>query len=542
MIKVFSVTEMIAAEKAADIVGVSYATMMENAGKGVADAITARHNVEKKQVLVLVGPGNNGGDGLVAARYLAEAGAEVACYLLKERDAQSDENYALVQRLGLFTLLADFDQRFRVLRLRLKAADIIVDAMLGTGVSRPIEGMLAKVLKQVRQATADRHHAGLDAHDDLTSIVKLDPLPRTRPVMIAVDCPTGLNCDTGQLDPVTLPADMTVTFAGPKRGHFRFPGAGACGELVVVDIGIPPRLPAIQNVPIELITANEARHMLPSRPLDGHKGTFGKILIAAGSVKYRGAPFLCARGAYRAGAGLVALAVPKQIRPIVASQIPEATYPPVQDDDNLGATSAAYLIAHLEEYRAMLFGPGLDYAAPFVKKLLAATKLPTLVIDADGLNLLTRLPRWYQYLPPYSILTPHPGEMARMMELSLDEFKGRNRIAIVQEKATAWNHIVVLKGAYTVIGAPDGRCTILPFANPILGVAGSGDVLAGVIVALLGQGMKPYEAAVLGGYLHGAAGQLASETIGDSGLLASEIADYVPQVRQKLLEVREVAT
>ncbi|MFW6070298.1 MAG: NAD(P)H-hydrate dehydratase, partial [bacterium] len=501
-IKVFTVEEMVAAEKAADASGVSYAEMMEKAGHAVALALAERYPLQGKQALVLVGPGNNGGDGLVAGRYLAQMGAEVSFYLYRERDPQTDENFARIQEMDLFQANADFDQRYRVLRLRLRNADVVIDALLGTGVDRPIGGDLAKLMRQVQAGLQEREGAG--SPDDLpgltsTTTVEASDGGGERPYIVAVDCPSGLNTDTGELDPLAIAADLTVTFAGPKRGHFIFPGAAALGELVVADIGIGEELPEVQAVPVALVTADAARALLPQRPSSGHKGTFGKVLIAAGSQHYWGAPLLCGRGAYRAGAGLVALAVPGVVRPVVAGQLPEATYPPAPDEGNFNRESARFLLQEMTGYDALLFGPGLGQATTFVQALLEdAQSLPPLVVDADGLNVLAQMEQWWQRLPANSVLTPHPGEMARLAGVGLGDLKEQDRVALAREKAEAWNQVVLLKGAFTVVAAPDGRCRLLPFANPLLSAAGSGDVLAGVIVALLGQGLAPFDAAALG--------------------------------------------
>ena len=557
-IKIYTVAEMVAAEKAADAAGHSYAQMMETAGRRVADAVVQRHDVTERQVLVLVGPGNNGGDGLVAGRYLAEAGAVVAFYLVKPRDVADDENLARVEEMGLEVLLADYDQRFRVLRHRLRVTDIVIDALLGTGVTRPIEGQLAAILEQVGAAIAERGRAAAPGQPPLLSVAAPPAAPEEapawdderppRPVVVAVDCPSGLNCDSGALDPLAISADLTVTFAGPKRGHFRFPGAAACGELVVADIDIDPELPAVGGVALELATPDLARALLPPRPRDGHKGTFGTALIAAGSIRYWGAPALAARGAFRAGAGLVTLAVPQRLRPALAGQFPEATYPAITDTDTLGVATANLLLSSPASYGALLVGPGLGEAASFMGALLDGLRSPAdgatappLIVDADGLNLLAQMPDWPSRLPPNTILTPHPGEMARLVGRPLPAVRDEERVALARECAAAWGHVVLLKGAYTVVAAPpesgsgEGRATLLPFANPLLAVGGSGDVLSGIIVGLLAQGAKPYEAAVLGGYLHGAAGQLAADYWGNAGLLASELADWVSHVRRALV-------
>ncbi|MCB8982844.1 MAG: NAD(P)H-hydrate dehydratase [Ardenticatenaceae bacterium] len=535
MLKVFTVAEMVAAEKAADASGAtSYAQMMETAGKAVADAVIARYPVEGAHVLVLVGPGNNGGDGLVAGRYLAEAGADVAFYLYKARDPQTDENYAKIQAMGLFAVDAGFDQRYRVLHTRLNITDILIDALLGTGVTRPIGGELAKLMQQTANGLAARR-AELTAVTHLTTVNRFgsEETPRpgdNQPVTIAVDCPSGLNCDTGALDELALSADLTVTFAGPKRGHFMFPGAAVCGELVAADIAIAPNLPEVAGVAVTVMTREDAREMLPARPLAGHKGTFGTALIAAGSYRYWGAPVLAARAAYRVGAGLVALAVPQAIRATIAGQIPEATYPVVPDRDVFGGESVPVLLATRSS--AWLVGPGLDNAEAFMAALLAEKDtLPPLLVDADGLNILASMTNWPERLPPHTVLTPHPGEMSRLMDMPLSELKELDRVEVAREKAQAWGHVVLLKGAYSVVAAPDGRVTLIPFANPALAVGGSGDVLSGVIVGLLAQGMEPYAAACLGAYLHGAAAELYPAA---SGLLMSELTDWLPKVMASL--------
>lgn len=531
---------MIAAEKAADEHGHSYDHMMEIAGKSVAEAIIERTSVKEKRVLVLVGPGNNGGDGLVAGRYLAEAGADVAFYLFKARDPAEDNNFAKIQQMGLFVVEAGFDQRFRVLRTRLNLTDMLIDALLGTGVSRPIEGDLAKLLRQVNAGMKERQAIVQNQlSPQLVAIDKMVPQHRSTPApqpifTIAVDCPSGLNCDTGVLDDLAIPADITVTFAGPKWGHFKFPGAAACGEVVVADIGIDPALPEVAAVDVELITAVKAQSLLPKRPRDGHKGTFGKVLIAAGCDQYRGAPVLAAKGAFRSGAGLVALAVPEAVRDTAVITLPEATYPPVAAEKRLSAQSAKLLKEQLGKHSALLIGPGLGEASDFLNSLLTAETLPPLVVDADGLNLLATMAAWHTKLPPHTILTPHPAEMARLMNITLAEMLQRDRIETARAQAQTWGHVVLLKGAFTVVAAPDGRVTIIPFANPVLAVGGSGDVLSGVIVALLGQGLAPYEAAILGGYMHGATSSLTKNR---SGLLATEIADLIPQVWQKLVSL-----
>jgi NAD(P)H-hydrate epimerase len=244
---------------------------------------------------------------------------------------------------------------------------------------------------------------------------------------------------------------------------------------------------------------------------------------------------LAAKGAYRAGAGLVALAVPESIRATVAAQMPEATYPPISASRLFDAGSAGELLSRAAACDSLLVGPGIGAADSFVDSLLGSNQaLPPLVVDADGLNILAGRAEWYKKLPAGSILTPHPGEMARLLDRPPPELRGEDRVELAREAARAWGHVILLKGAYTVIASPGGECALLPFANPLLAVGGSGDVLAGMISAFLAQGMAPYDAAILGSYLHGAAAELAAGAFGEAGLLAGELADWVPAARRRL--------
>ncbi|MBP7689168.1 MAG: NAD(P)H-hydrate epimerase, partial [Thermoflexales bacterium] len=316
--KIVTVDQMRRIEAAADALGHSYAVMMERAGCAVARVVLAQQvNRSTSQpvdqlpvpqalrVLILVGPGNNGGDGLVAARHLHDAGAAVSVYLLKSRD---DEHIAALRERAVPIIAPN---ALEISHLR--HCDVIVDALLGTGASRSITGDLAKVLTLVSKAVSERRNTA----PDLINPALPTPASRAQ-LIVAVDGPTGLNYDTGELDPLTVPADVSVTFAYPKIGHTRFPGAGACGELIVADIGTDPKLAA--DITAEMADPVMIRAWLPKRPANAHKGTFGKTLIVSGSTLYTGAPNLAAKAAYRAGAGLVTLAIPQAIHAILASK------------------------------------------------------------------------------------------------------------------------------------------------------------------------------------------------------------------------------
>jgi len=537
--KIATVGQMRAIEKAADSSGLTYAMMMENAGRSVAQAILGRiPDVGGKRVVILVGAGNNGGDGLVAGNHLAEAGAQVAVYLTKPRP-EDDPHLARLRQRGLLIAEAGQDQRMRVLANLLSTADLLIDGVLGTGFKLPMEGAAREVLSKAKEI--------LHARDRLVFVA-------------AVDCPSGLNCDTGEIAGEALQSDLTVTLAAVKPGLLRFPGAEYVGELVVGDIGLPADFGLLAEIRLEMAAPADLRKWLPMRPRDAHKGTFGRVLIVAGSVNYPGAVALAGLAAYRVGAGLVTLAAPQPIQPLIAALVPEATW--ILLPHELGAIAkeaAAVLEQPIAGSTCLLLGPGLgqeECTADFLVRLLGAeaahsrgkigfvregkesretTKpLPPCVIDADGLKLLTQVPDWAQHLPCESILTPHPGEMAVLTGLPKDEIQS-DRVAAAQHWATAWGHIVVLKGAYTVVAEPSGRAVVIPFATPALARAGTGDVLAGAIAGFRAQGTPPFEAAVLGAYLHGRAGELAFRRSGSTAsVLARDVGEALPEALREL--------
>jgi NAD(P)H-hydrate epimerase len=541
--------QMQAAEKAADASGLSYEQMMENAGRAVAQAIETQYDLTGVGILVLVGPGNNGGDGLVVARHLAQAGAVVAVYVWK-RETEGDKNWTLLEEIRVERVIGEDDaDRSRLAQL-LDQSAIIIDALLGTGVSRSISGSLAELLEQVKTVVTARR--GPQAQE-LIEPARPAVSDEVGPIVVAVDVPSGLNSDTGEVDPYTLSADLTVTLAAAKRGHILMPGPEVVGQLVVGDIGLK-----VDHVPdevkLELATAATVAAMLPSRPVNAHKGTFGTAMLVAGSINYTGAALLAARSALRVGAGLVRLAPPQVIYPILASRLAEVTYLPLPHDEGGLAPEAARVIRdNLARVKALLIGPGLGQSQPTVSFLLdllggkAAGKrslmgfrrsdpvdaaddanvLPPLVLDADALNILAQQEAWWQLLPVDSILTPHPGEMARLMDSTIKDVQA-SRLDVAVDMAAKWHQIVLLKGAHTVIAAPDGRTTVMPFANPALAKAGSGDVLAGAIVGLLAQGLAPFDAAVAGAYLHGLAGELTRENIGVTAAIAGDLIGFLP--------------
>jgi NAD(P)H-hydrate epimerase len=375
------------------------------------------------------------------------------------------------------------------------------------------------------------------------------------PFVVAVDCPSGLDCDTGAVAEACLPADVTVTLAAVKPGLLRFPGSNFTGEIVVGDIGLPDKQKLMRKIKVEFATVKEIRTLLPERPRDGHKGSFGTVLVVGGSINYPGAVGLCAIGAYRVGAGLVTLAVPGPIQGYLVPLLPEATW--IVLPHELGAINegAADILHHeMARITCLVIGPGMGMEKTtrmFLDKFLTVntegtrehigfiteaaddggetvSDLPPFVIDADGLKLLNDIDSWSSRIPEKCILTPHPGEMAVLTGESISDIQD-DRIASALKWAKVWGHIVVLKGAHTVVASPDGRAMVMPFANSALAHAGTGDVLAGAISGTRAQGIAPYESAVLGAFIHGTAGLLAADFIGaEEGVLASEVADALP--------------
>ncbi|MFQ5341420.1 MAG: NAD(P)H-hydrate epimerase [Anaerolineae bacterium] len=541
--KVATAAEMGRIEKQADAGGLTYDQMMENAGHAVVDAMLARREMKGQRVVILTGPGNNGGDGLVVGRHLHDLENQVSVYLWK-RDTTDDHNFDAVEERDVSVVRADEDEDFATLREWLNEADIVIDALLGTGLTRPIGGTLAELLGVVADVIAERD----------------DP-----PWVVAVDIPTGVNSDTGHSDPATVPADLTVTFGLPKQGQFLFPGAADVGELIVDDIDIPAELSA--DVDLEVTTVEMVRELLPARPLDAHKGTFGSALVVAGSVNYTGAAYLAAAAATRVGAGLVTAALPGPVYPIVAAKLTEATYLVLPHDMGVIAPDAVKVLREkIAGYDALLIGCGLTQEEPtaeFVEAFLlretaehrrhahigfarpvveegsaekeaAEAPLPPAVIDADGLNNLAGIDDWWKSLRvEQAVLTPHPGEMARLRGVEIADIQA-DRIAAAREAAAEWGQVVVLKGAYSLIAAPDGRVTINPFAEPALATAGTGDVLAGTIVGMLAQGLPAFEAAVAGCYLHGLVGQLVGAELGSAGAVAGDLLLALPYAIQEL--------
>lgn len=525
-IPVYSVAQVREIEAQADALGYSYETMMEDAGRAIAErAATMLEGLEGPRVTVLIGKGNNGGDGLVAASELTVLlpGIQVRAYLLDRRD--NDPLLEKAQERGVFLSFAEDDYDGRVVKHMAASADLIIDALFGIGVRLPIRDTAQRVMRYVRQSINERISARRALPQlDATAKGQIQRLPKQ--YVLAVDCPSGVDCDSGAADTAAFKADITVTFIAAKPGLLTYPASGFAGQLIVAPLNMPDGLNLEKLAKISVTDNETARDLLPPRPLDGHKGTFGRVLLAAGSDEMPGAAGLAARAAYRAGAGLVEVATTSAAIQALQTHLLEAVWT-IQD------SSANQ--ERLRDAKALVIGPGLGVSSKSTAHTTAMlrrvsedfTTLPVL-IDADALNILAMADDWPKLLPANTILTPHPGEMARLIGLSSEDVQ-KDRLALATKSSAEWNAILVLKGAHTIIAAPDGRTAISPFKSDALAKGGTGDVLAGIVGAFCAQGLKPYDAAVLGVYAHGLAGLIAAEKIGyGAGVMASDVADAIP--------------
>lgn len=525
--KVVTAAQMTAIEQASERVGVSTDTLMENAGLAVAQAARGElGGTAGGRVVVLVGPGNNGADGLVAARHLRRWGAEVVCCLLTRRP-ESDPKLDLAREYGVETLSSpDNDTLERLLR----RSRLVIDAVLGTGRSRPLSGPVRDAMLALQNHSG---HPSLLFHSRYSLHSRESGNP---PLLIALDLPTGLNADTGEVDPACPHFDTTLALGYPKAGLLRFPGAERVGRLRVLNIGVPPGLPEEQSVDVEMLTPEWAASNLPPRPLDSHKGAYGHALVIAGSRHYVGAAWLASQASVRTGAGLTTLSSPEAVYPIAAAKGAEAIHLPLPEDDagRIAPSAAAVVRESERRFTAALIGCGMGWSegtTEFLQRLLRETQgrlagLPIL-IDADGLNNLSVIENWPAQVNGPLVLTPHPGEMSTLTGLSVADIQS-DRVAVAREWAERWGVTLVLKGAHTVIASPGEPVRIAPFANPGLATGGTGDVLSGVIVSLMAQGLPPPAAAAVGAYLHATAGQSVTDRIGQTGLAASDLLDALP--------------
>ncbi|MDP2045991.1 MAG: NAD(P)H-hydrate dehydratase [Deltaproteobacteria bacterium] len=488
--------------------GIPSLVLMENAGRTTYRILRREFPDLQGEVAVVAGRGNNGGDGFVVARYLANAGIPVAVFLLGTRDQVSNDarvNLEILAHLGVAVAEVRTETDLNPMIHQLAKAGLIVDALLGTGLNSPVTGLMATVIERLNHLRAP---------------------------VLAVDIPTGLSADTGEVLGVALKARVTVTYGWPKLGQVLGPGRDYAGRLWQADIGIPPIL--ARDLPLELAEDREMQALLPSRPVGSHKGNFGHLLVLAGSVGKTGAAALAAEAALRAGAGLVTLGVPASLNDILEAKLTEVMTLPLPEAAAaraLGAAAWAPIMDFLGTRFTVALGPGIG-THPETRELVArlVRDLPCpMVIDADGINNLAGAADGLKNAAGPRILTPHPGEMARLVGLTTPEVQAR-RLDVARETAARLGVTLVLKGAQTVVATPDGRASINSTGNPALASGGTGDVLTGLMGGFLAQGLAPWDAARLGVYLHGLAADFFISRHGQRGMIAGDLLAVWPQM------------
>lgn len=495
-------------------------TLMENAGKSVADFIQARFgDLAQRRIVVLCGKGNNGGDGFVAARHLLKMGAKPQVFLITDpRDVKGDAatNLTRWKRASRKLVAIRGIGAWHSSRAALASADIIVDALLGTGLRGPAEGLLAEVIQDINRREPTQ-------------------------MVVAVDIPSGLAADTGEFAASTVRADYTVTFTAPKLGMFLRDASDVVGRLTVCDIGSPRGL--IEEVgkgSLRWSEAGDFRSFAVPRSAAGHKGDYGHALIVAGSAGKSGAAILAAWAALRAGAGLVTAAVPEPVLPIVAGHTPEIMTEPLAATETGSIAFRNIESGRFDAIRtgkqAIGMGPGLSThpeTQKFIRKALGNRSVP-IILDADGLNAFAGCAPELKHREGALCVTPHPGEMARLLGCSSRDLQAR-RIERAQRAAVDWNACVILKGHHTVTATPGGRAWINSTGNPGMASGGTGDVLTGMLAGLTAQyGAESWpELLAWGVYLHGLAGDIAAACVGEVPLMASDLIRAIPNALQQ---------
>jgi hydroxyethylthiazole kinase-like uncharacterized protein yjeF len=493
--------------------------LMENAALAAVGEIRkllarkGTKNLAGHKAVVLVGKGNNGGDGLAIARHLTVLGMDVTVFLFADHNDLTGDtkiNFDLYQKLEGKIVSVEDEKQIRLFKLALMQSPIVVDALFGIGFRGEVPELARSFVEDLNKAEVP---------------------------VVSIDIPSGLEADTGKIGGIAVKADVTVTFGLPKLGHFLGVGPIYTGELVVNQISIPESIISQEKIFAYLLTDEIVKPLLPVRHPLGHKGTHGRAVLIGGSVGMSGAIVLAGRAAQRCGVGLLQIVAPEAIAETVDYGVIEATVWPTPDFEILSADSWPVIAERLEGADACGIGPGLKQKESFLKVLeniLRDTEIPV-ILDADALNLCAQKPELLALRKGKgnAIITPHPGEMARLCGCSSAEIQ-ENRLKIALTKALEWGLIVVLKGAGTIVASPDGRVFLNNTGNAGLGSGGTGDVLTGCIMSYMAQGVPPLGAACLGVYLHGKAADELKKEYGLSGFTASEVADYLPKIRKTI--------
>lgn len=508
--KILTSSSMKIAENIAVQKGSSFAELMENAGKGAADKIETLCDIFGSQVTVLCGKGNNAGDGLVVARHLSQSGANVTVIFLlgKELSPLAEENLTELEELQVYTWDSEVSEERRLNMVA--TSDIIIDAVFGTGFDGELPAECKKFFEVANSSDA---------------------------VRIALDIPSGVNCDTGLADESSFKADYTYAFAALKYAHILKMALPFCGKSEIIDIGIDENIINSLTDTVTVLTEDLIKNCIPKRFEDSNKGDYGRLLNIGGSLNMSGAVTLSSLSALRCGTGLLQVALPGRIIPIVASKIPECIYlpMPVSSFGSIGAEGITALSEAAKKATAILLGCGLsvcDDTEYICEEIIKNSDVP-IVIDADGLNCIAENPDILKEAKAGIIITPHMKEMSRLTGFSVDLIKKR-RFDIAAKFAESYNVTVVLKDSNTVIATPERQVYINRNGNSGLAKGGSGDVLAGMIASFLAQGVKPLSAAISGVFIHAEAADITKRAMTAYSMLPSDVIDSIPFVLKDL--------
>ncbi len=495
--------------------GVLGLDLMERAGQGVYRAVEdILSDVRDKKAVIVCGKGNNGGDGFVVGRLLRENGANPSAFLLgKVGEVKGDALTNLKRAADLDVDIEEVvePEATRALKDALEDADVVIDGIFGTGIKGEVRGLAAYAIESINSSG--------------------------KPV-VAVDVPSGLDADTGKFEGMCVSAYITVTFGLPKVGHFFYPGRGLCGELRVLDIGVPVATIEQEESFLDLIEPLDVTKIMPVRAPDAHKGDCGRVAVVAGSLGMTGAAALTSTSAVRMGAGLVTLGIPEGLNDIMEVKLTEVMtrpLPQVRKRRCLALRALGQIRRMLKGADCLALGPGISTyreTVELVKRIVSDLQIPA-VIDADGLNALSGDPSPLKEAKASIVITPHPGEFRRLTAGKLEDYQV-DRIDTARSFACKFNVTVVLKGVPTLVAWPDGSVFVNSSGNAGMATGGSGDVLTGVIAAIIGGGVDPPNAAIAGVYLHGLAGDLAGDVKGDLGLTAGDIVDFLPDATQEV--------
>jgi NAD(P)H-hydrate epimerase len=491
-------------------IGIPGIVLMENAGHGIFHHLRSHFpDLKERKVAIVAGKGNNGGDGFVVARYLTDALITCKVFLLTSKDSMQGDaliNFKIIERIGVPIVEITSSSEWKNALDEIRGYHLLIDAIFGTGLNTEIKGFLRDVIEDVNSLSCPK---------------------------VAIDIPSGLNASSGKIMGVCIKADLTITLGLPKIGHVIYPGADYTGTLKLVDISIPHALIEEERIPYNLILFDDITCLIRERSANTHKGDFGHLLVLAGSPGKTGAAALTCDAAMRIGSGLVTLGIARSLNSIMEVKLTEVMTEPLLEEDSgfLGMKSWEVIREILAGKTALALGPGISTrkgTADLVFKILEETSIPT-IVDADGISALSREPSVLKKGKAPVVLTPHPGEMARLIKCSTRDVQ-EDRIGLSRNFSQEYGVYVVLKGARTVIAEPDGTVSVNPTGNPGMASGGAGDVLTGMIAGLTAQGYPVSSALRFAVFAHGLIGDLIAQERGKVGIIAGDIIHTIPRV------------